>query len=176
MPIKLMVKLIQNVAWCGLHIFVFSGWYGTWACVVSCMAIAVCGCQRSPFRDGDWGMLSVLQVGFECRICRRSFIRKADLERHVLTHTGDRPHTCPHCNFACNRRSNLYRHIRSAHPSLLTPHHIAHLDHHAHRPPVTTTVQEHLQSRSWKWKGYCCSYLSSSAQKKVSLQEEKWLW
>ncbi|XP_045103738.1 longitudinals lacking protein, isoforms H/M/V-like isoform X14 [Portunus trituberculatus] len=27
-------------------------------------------------------------VGFECSICRRSLIRKADLERHMLTHTG----------------------------------------------------------------------------------------
>ncbi|KAK8386827.1 hypothetical protein O3P69_017929 [Scylla paramamosain] len=62
----------------------------------------------------------------------------------MLTHTGDRPHTCPHCNFACNRRSNLYRHIRCAHPSLLTAHHIAHLDHQPQRHPVVTTAQDHV--------------------------------
>lgn len=60
-----------------------------------------------------------LQMGFVCSVCGRINGRKADLERHMLTHTGVRPHTCPHCTFACNRSSNLYRHIRSAHPSFM---------------------------------------------------------
>ncbi|XP_071528444.1 uncharacterized protein [Panulirus ornatus] len=85
-------------------------------------------------------------VGFLCGVCGRMFARKADQERHMLTHTGVRPHTCPHCTFACNRSSNLYRHIRSAHPSLLA-HHPSPLPDLSHRPSVATSVQGHLQSR-----------------------------
>ncbi|KAK3881024.1 hypothetical protein Pcinc_014481 [Petrolisthes cinctipes] len=92
----------------------------------------------------DLGVSFVLQMGFACDVCRRNFLRKADLERHMLTHTGDRPHTCPHCNFACNRSSNLYRHIRSTHPSFMVLH-PSHID-PTIGPPLPTPGHRHLQS------------------------------
>ncbi|XP_068237708.1 protein tramtrack, alpha isoform-like isoform X29 [Palaemon carinicauda] len=86
-------------------------------------------------------------VGHLCGVCGRMFVRKADQERHMLTHMGVRPHSCPHCSFACNRSSNLYRHIRSAHRALISQQHQATLLPDINSRSVSHSVQGHLQSR-----------------------------
>ncbi len=35
-----------------------------------------------------------------CTICKKTFTRKFLLVRHILTHTGERPHKCHHCKKA----------------------------------------------------------------------------
>ncbi|XP_071528457.1 uncharacterized protein [Panulirus ornatus] len=53
-----------------------------------------------------------------CPYCQRSFSgvgRKQRYERHVITHTGEKPFACPLCPLRCNRQSNLYRHVRQHH-------------------------------------------------------------
>lgn len=45
--------------------------------------------------------------------CR--FPTKYSLHRHETTHTNNKPHSCPFCNFACNMQGNLTKHIRNMH-------------------------------------------------------------
>ncbi|KAK8386693.1 hypothetical protein O3P69_017864 [Scylla paramamosain] len=56
--------------------------------------------------------------GVQCPVCGR-FIsgvnRKQNLERHMLTHSGQRPYRCPYCPHGSNRVDNLKLHIRRLH-------------------------------------------------------------
>lgn len=47
-----------------------------------------------------------------CPVCGKGFHQSADLKRHYLTHTGEKPFFCPHCPFRCSRNDNLLRHIK----------------------------------------------------------------
>jgi len=48
-----------------------------------------------------------------CPLCGRSFSHKYNLQRHFLTHTGERPFCCPHCNRRFTQRGNLNQHMRT---------------------------------------------------------------
>ncbi|KAK8749289.1 hypothetical protein OTU49_015774, partial [Cherax quadricarinatus] len=57
-----------------------------------------------------------------CSVCGRGFHgrnRRQDLERHVLTHTGEKPYQCPHCPHRTNRIGNLKTHIFTIHRDLV---------------------------------------------------------
>ncbi|KAI0799356.1 hypothetical protein GGR55DRAFT_692674 [Xylaria sp. FL0064] len=49
-----------------------------------------------------------------CPHCGRSFKRSEHLERHVRTHTKEKPYLC-HCGSAFSRRDLLTRHMRISH-------------------------------------------------------------
>ncbi|KAI0987761.1 hypothetical protein GJ496_004631 [Pomphorhynchus laevis] len=51
----------------------------------------------------------------ECKYCKRTFPRLANLNRHLRTHTGEQPYPCLQCNRAFSISSNLQRHVRSIH-------------------------------------------------------------
>ena len=50
-----------------------------------------------------------------CPLCRKSFAKKYDLNRHVKTHTGERPFNCPFCLHTASRNDNLRVHIYTMH-------------------------------------------------------------
>jgi len=63
----------------------------------------VCGISFSAARDLRAhlrGQHESLLPSFECCECKRSFLWPSHLERHMRTHTGDRPYTC----YACDRQ------------------------------------------------------------------------
>ncbi|XP_045103685.1 zinc finger and BTB domain-containing protein 7B-like isoform X10 [Portunus trituberculatus] len=59
-----------------------------------------------------------------CGVCGRRFHgrnRRQDLERHMRTHTGEKPYQCPHCPHRTNRTGNLKTHMYTVHRDLHQP-------------------------------------------------------
>ena len=50
-----------------------------------------------------------------CQFCMRKFIFRSALERHLMTHTGEKPFLCPYCPHRTNRKYSLNVHLRSKH-------------------------------------------------------------
>ncbi|XP_022653794.1 myoneurin-like isoform X3 [Varroa destructor] len=50
-----------------------------------------------------------------CFVCLRGNLRGAHLERHLRTHTKERPFQCPHCDYRASQKSTLYTHIALRH-------------------------------------------------------------
>ena len=48
--------------------------------------------------------------------CGKVFPWNADLRRHYVVHTGEKPYKCPLCQHACNVKHNLVTHIKARHP------------------------------------------------------------
>ncbi|KAA0203881.1 hypothetical protein HAZT_HAZT009619 [Hyalella azteca] len=52
----------------------------------------------------------------DCHVCLKHFQSRADVVRHMRTHTGERPFKCPHCDYSAALKGNLKSHILSRHP------------------------------------------------------------
>ena len=50
-----------------------------------------------------------------CNVCRRTFRKKTDYSRHLLTHMGVKPFPCQVCGVRCSRRSSLKKHCVQIH-------------------------------------------------------------
>nr|XP_008193766.1 PREDICTED: zinc finger protein 883 [Tribolium castaneum] len=46
-----------------------------------------------------------------CQTCSRAFHLKANLERHIKTHTGEKPYVCEFCGRSYTREANLKGHL-----------------------------------------------------------------
>ncbi|KAK8386800.1 hypothetical protein O3P69_017911 [Scylla paramamosain] len=74
--------------------------------------------RRQSFSEAD------LSSALNCPACGKVFAgtkRRYHLERHLITHTGERPFPCPHCPYRANVRENLARHVRHRHLDLVSP-------------------------------------------------------
>ncbi|MED6270291.1 hypothetical protein CHARACLAT_008816 [Characodon lateralis] len=49
---------------------------------------------------------------FECELCHKRFSRRDKLNMHSRSHTGERPHKCKHCSYAAADSSSLKKHLR----------------------------------------------------------------
>jgi len=52
---------------------------------------------------------------FHCSHCGKSFKTKSHLQRHILTHTGEKPYHCNRCGAKFNQSSSLRNHIIAIH-------------------------------------------------------------
>ncbi|XP_076059143.1 uncharacterized protein LOC143035883 isoform X26 [Oratosquilla oratoria] len=83
-----------------------------------------------PMESSNTGVASHYQPGSHpeavakykfCNICWLKCRTKSELKRHIMTHTGERPHHCPHCNYTSILKTNVKRHMASQHQDQL-PH------------------------------------------------------
>ncbi|KAG7221640.1 hypothetical protein INR49_006782, partial [Caranx melampygus] len=49
---------------------------------------------------------------FECDLCHKRFSRRDKLNMHSRLHTGEKPHKCKHCPYAAADSSSLKKHLR----------------------------------------------------------------
>ena len=57
------------------------------------------------------GSSSIMQ----CPYCSYNTSAKGRLRDHILTHTGERPHPCPHCGRRFAQKSTMRRHAKGKH-------------------------------------------------------------
>lgn len=55
---------------------------------------------------------------FACTVCPYRANRYEHLQRHWLVHTGERPFCCSLCPYRCSQKHHLVRHVASAHKDL----------------------------------------------------------
>ncbi|MBN3304956.1 ZF64A protein, partial [Amia calva] len=49
---------------------------------------------------------------FECEVCSKRFSRRDKLTMHGRSHTGEKPHKCKYCEYAAADSSSLKKHLR----------------------------------------------------------------
>lgn len=50
-----------------------------------------------------------------CLHCNYSSPSVANVRRHMIIHSGERPYACNVCDFRCNQKENLKRHYKLKH-------------------------------------------------------------
>ena len=74
----------------------------------------VTGSLTSSTNDSSQG-LQPHPYRHKCPFCMKVFPRSANLNRHLRTHTGERPYRCEFCQRRFSISSNMQRHIRNIH-------------------------------------------------------------
>ncbi|XP_045118814.1 longitudinals lacking protein, isoforms H/M/V-like isoform X8 [Portunus trituberculatus] len=60
-------------------------------------------------------------IRFFCPMCPKGFRSKLDMERHLRTHTGEKPFKCPYCTHRSATKGNLKAHMRHIHMDIILP-------------------------------------------------------
>lgn len=79
-------------------------------------------CNKALLRKEDVQRHHIVHSGVkahECPICKKKFAMKSSLKIHLLTHTKEPPRACDECGRAFIRQDCLLRHMRSKHRDML---------------------------------------------------------
>lgn len=63
-------------------------------------------------REGLAGGVSSTRKGKKCPYCSYETSVKSNMDKHVMTHSGERPFACLYCPFKAIQRTNLESHMR----------------------------------------------------------------
>ncbi|XP_037792381.1 zinc finger X-chromosomal protein-like [Penaeus monodon] len=64
---------------------------------------------------GGIGMLAGLRWDRTCCLCGRTFMRPAELTRHMRSHTGEKPYACHLCPWRGSQTWHLKNHLARVH-------------------------------------------------------------
>ncbi|XP_017835189.1 zinc finger protein 271 [Drosophila busckii] len=56
--------------------------------------------------------LHAVERPYVCAHCSKGFVRRSDLKKHTIVHTGVRPFSCHVCSKSFSRNTNLTKHLR----------------------------------------------------------------
>lgn len=79
-------------------------------------------CNKALLRKEDVQRHHIVHSGIKahsCPICDKRFAMKSSLKIHLLTHTKEPPRACDECGRAFIRQDCLLRHMRSKHRDML---------------------------------------------------------
>ena len=100
---------------------------------------------------------------FKCETCQRDFSQRGHLRKHMLTHTGEKPHQCTICLKSFNRLGNLRRH------SLIHSGEKIHECHYCHKKFVRHgDLRPHLLTHTGE-KPFPCTHCSKSFNRRGNL-------
>lgn len=83
----------------------------------SSLNTGLCPPQQPPLLPTS-GEPPAREASMQCEVCSKVFSgpkRRFLMERHLRTHTGEKPYCCPHCHLRFNQSGNLTRHTRLVH-------------------------------------------------------------
>ncbi|XP_047492022.1 zinc finger protein 69-like [Penaeus chinensis] len=63
--------------------------------------------RREIVVDGGTGEMR----SYECSFCNYRSFKRFNYERHMRTHTGERPYSCPHCPYRATRKISVDQHM-----------------------------------------------------------------
>lgn len=52
---------------------------------------------------------------YQCKFCGKGFYYPSSLEKHIRTHTGEKPFKCPQCTYSASQKSHVKTHIKRRH-------------------------------------------------------------
>ena len=55
---------------------------------------------------------------YACNECGKAFAQKNNLEQHIMFHTGEKPFSCSFCYYSCIQRSDLKKHVKGVHKKI----------------------------------------------------------
>merc|ERR1711976_714922 len=78
--------------------------------------VAYEGDPNNPGTQSKGPLQIKLESGeYACPYCPKTMKMWFKMERHIITHTGDRPYACTNCEKTFNRKDHCDRHLRNIH-------------------------------------------------------------
>jgi len=114
------------LSWCvDLAVFYVSIWHHLYSyyhlqfCVSSVVSLRTHPGGRETTRENH--SFTRTQDGFTCTTCSKSFPNMTGIERHLRSHTGEKPFKCPICPYRATIYFNLKQHVENVHPGTYIP-------------------------------------------------------